>query len=155
MDDKDAAAVLTVILYTGCRAGEALAYTGAQRDGDTWTLPVTKSGQQHRIFLSPAAKAALERDAFTLRKERLGEAQRELVAKLGHPRWTPHDLRRSAATWWGEQGATNELLDRLLNHSSASRVQKTYNTARLDKPAKEAWTAWATYLDVLRSGVDK
>lgn len=53
-----------------------------------------------------------------------GRDRAQKIAGIAH--WTPHDLRRTAATQLGKLGATDELVDRILNHA-LPRVRGTYN----------------------------
>lgn len=41
-------------------------------------------------------------------------------------RWTPHDLRRTAATMMAELGVSGDVIDECLNHQIESRVRRTY-----------------------------
>ncbi len=48
----------------------------------------------------------------------------DLCKELGLPRVTPHGLRHSGTELWVEQGASEEDLVRLLNHSGAAAVRR-------------------------------
>jgi len=52
-------------------------------------------------------------------------------------RWTPHDLRRSAATLMAELGVSGDVIDECLNHIIESRVRRVYvRNRRLSDQAK-------------------
>ena len=50
--------------------------------------------------------------------------------------FTLHDLRRTLATWLGE------------NHV-AGGIRKAYNTARYNAPAREWWKRWGQHVEEL------
>lgn len=51
-------------------------------------------------------------------------------------RWTPHDLRRTAATIMAGLGISGDVIDECLNHVIESRVRRTY--VRNRRPAEQA-----------------
>lgn len=53
--------------------------------------------------------------------------------------WTPHDLRRTAATMMGELGVVGEVIERCLNHVEQNKLKRTYQRHELRKEQKEAW----------------
>ena len=55
---------------------------------------------------------------------------------LGGERWTPHDLRRTAATTMAQLGISSDVIDECLNHVIESRVRRTYIRDR--RPAEQA-----------------
>jgi integrase len=61
--------------------------------------------------------------------------------KLGIDHFTPHDLRRTAATFMAEMGEMDEVIDAILNHSKQG-VIKVYNQYRYDKEKQAALEAW-------------
>jgi integrase len=75
--------------------------------------------------------------------ERLPRIMARLCKKLGiSPPVRPHDLRRSAATWLGELGYTDQAIGRILGHTDRG-VIKTYNRYSYDNENKAAWGALA------------
>jgi integrase len=113
---RDAATALRLILVTSARPGMVAGMVGAElRDlrgpsehGPHWSLPAErmKAGSAFITPLSPLAldllrphlKADPTAPVFDLYRHDLQEAARRIVAGLGMARWTPHDLRRTAAT---------------------------------------------------------
>ncbi len=61
--------------------------------------------------------------------------------RLGIDTFTPHDLRRTAATMLSEIGFLDEIIDAVLNHTKQG-VIKTYNRNRYDKEKQQALEAW-------------
>jgi len=60
--------------------------------------------------------------------------------KLGVPDFTPHDLRRTAATFMSQIGFMDEVIDAVLNHTKQG-VIATYNLNRYDKEKQLALEA--------------
>jgi hypothetical protein len=61
--------------------------------------------------------------------------------------WTPHDLRRTAATMMQALGIAPEVIDRCQNHVLAgSRVRRHYMIHEYDKEKCEAWERLGTAL---------
>jgi integrase len=70
-----------------------------------------------------------------LRLKNRSKETRALVLPGG--RWTPHDLRRSAATLMAELGVSGDVIDECLNHVIESRVRRVYvRNRRLSDQAK-------------------
>ena len=55
--------------------------------------------------------------------------------------FTPHDLRRTAATFMAESGELDEVIDAVLNHSKQGII-KVYNLYRYDREKQHALQAW-------------
>lgn len=70
---------------------------------------------------------------------------------LGVPPFTPHDLRRTAATCMAEAGEMDEVIDAILNHVKQG-VIKVYNLYRYDKEKRLALESWARKLTSIISG---
>lgn len=63
------------------------------------------------------------------------------------PSFSVHDLRRSAATAWGEYLKTEpHVIERMLNHQSLKLVA-TYQRAIYADEQKSAWLAWGTLVE--------
>ncbi len=61
--------------------------------------------------------------------------------RLGIDQFTPHDLRRTAATFMGGMGYMDEIIDAILNHVKQGII-RTYNRHGYDKEKQEALEAW-------------
>jgi integrase len=71
--------------------------------------------------------------------------------KLGIDQFTPHDLRRTAATFLAEMGTMDEVIDAVLNHAKQG-VIKVYNQYRYDKEKQMALEAWERKLNSIIAG---
>ena len=127
-------------MVAGMVGSELRDLNGPSEHGPHWSLPAErmKSGAAFITPVSPLAlrllRPHLKDDPaarlFDLHDDQLHESARRIVAKLGMLRWTPHDLRRSAATILDRKGYSLEQIGALLAHTSKG-VTAVY--ARWDK----------------------
>jgi hypothetical protein len=71
--------------------------------------------------------------------------------KLGIEQFTPHDLRRTAATFLAKMGNMDEVIDAVLNHAKQG-VIKVYNQYRYDTEKQKALESWERKLNSIISG---
>lgn len=71
--------------------------------------------------------------------------------RLGIDQFTPHDLRRTAATFMASMGFMDEIIDAVLNHKKQGIIQ-TYNRHKYDKEKQTALEAWERKLISIISG---
>jgi integrase len=142
--DNDAQ-VLKLAFLTACRIGEALAWAPGQVVGNVWTIPDTKSGRPHTVPLSAQAAMLLPLPALPVyvslvyRQKRLGVT------------WTPHDLRRTAATMMREAGVPVHDVESVLNHAPPRLVRVYQRHDPLNEKAA-ALAALADRLDEILAG---
>jgi integrase len=101
------------------------------RDGqhhiDLKTVTKQVGDRQHRFKARKALKGRRNDDSFVLANGDNGE-------------WTPHDLRRTAATMMQALGISPDVIDRCQNHVLAgSRVRRHYLTHEYDDEKRDAW----------------
>lgn len=112
------AASFKLRLLTAQRGIEVLSLEWDQIDGDWWTIPphVAKNGLAHRVPLSVPAQEVMEAirpqssETWVFPSPRgdgplrwVQKASRQLRGKTSFD-WTPHDLRRTAATYMASMG---------------------------------------------------
>ena len=142
-----------------------------------WVLPGerAKNGQEHTFYLSAEAVRLLEsmtlisnsewvfesdrkagqaihKDSLTTALQRLqGRAEDniapdEILAAM-QP-FTVHDLRRSAATAWGEHLKIQpHIIERMLNHLPENQLIATYQRASYAEEQRQAWAAWGEMVE--------
>ena len=145
----DAATALRLILVTAARPGMVRGMVGSElRDlrgpsehGPHWSLPAERM-KAGSAFITPLSGLALEllrphlkadparAGCSICRRHHLHQAAQRIVAGLGMERWTPHDLRRTAATILDRAGYSLEQIGALLAHT---RKGVTAVYARWDK----------------------
>jgi integrase len=69
-------------------------------------------------------------------------------------KWTPHDLRRTAATLMTALGVLPEVAEKCLNHTEESRVKRTYQRYSYESEKREAWWLLGERLDLLTRNDD-
>ena len=151
------AAVLRFTLTTAQRPGECARLEWTEIDRDWWTIPgeKTKNRKSHRVPLTPLALEILEtqprrnRWAFPSRYRKLDQPTTtaaistavHLNDDFGIPHWTPHDLRRTAASEMARLGVTEFVIGRILNHAEPG-VTKVYNRYSYDGEKRAALEKW-------------
>lgn len=151
------AAAWRLVLLTAQRPGEVLSMRWRDLEQDSrgwwWNIPaeLTKTNRAHRVPLSPQALAVIEAlrpltsssewvlasRAEGKRLTWLSHSSVRLREWSGLPHFTPHDFRRTAATWLGRSGVRPDTIDQLLNHA-AGRISRTYNRAGYDAEKRQA-----------------
>jgi len=71
--------------------------------------------------------------------------------RLGIDHFTPHDLRRTAATFMASMGFMDEIIDAVLNHVKKGII-RTYNRHDYDKEKRQALEAWERKLLSITTG---
>ena len=66
--------------------------------------------------------------------------------------WTPHDLRRTAATAMAELGTTSDIIKRCLNQGDDDKLKRIYQRHEFTKEKCEAWRSLGEHIhNLLRS----
>jgi len=73
--------------------------------------------------------------------------------RLKVDQFTPHDLRRTAATFMGGMGFMDEVIDAVLNHVKQGII-RTYNRHGYDKEKQQALEAWERKLNSIITGAE-
>jgi integrase len=167
--------ILKLLLLTGARANEIAALKWDEIKGDMIVLPAerTKNNRSHIIPLSGPALAILaaqprSTDDFVFgrvngrpfsgwgaSKIHADECIEKAAGKpLDH--WTPHDLRRSAATMMAEPPLSIQphIIEAVLNHVSGHKagVAGIYNRASYEAEKRTALCRWAEHLAAIIEG---
>jgi integrase len=58
---------------------------------------------------------------------------------LAGGRWTPHDLRRTAATLMGGLEVAPDTIEKCLNHTEENKVKRIYQRQELKTEQAQAW----------------
>jgi integrase len=151
-----------MILLSGQRPSEVLSMRRGHLHAKTWRIPAAITKSKRRVHVVPVTQAMqkiidgrpdgdlLFPDSSgdkPLAHARLSRALQEARANEDGPlhgiaAFSPHDLRRTAATHLGALGYLDAEIGILLNHSSAG-VTKLYNRGDASshrlRPMLEAW----------------
>lgn len=163
---------LQFTLATAARGGEVIGLHAREIDVEarSWTIPSdrTKSGRAHTIPLSPLAWNILVQafrtaptlwacyafpmrgnDTRPMERASMTRAMNKICRAYGIARATPHDLRRTAATYMASEriGIAPHVLTALLGHAAdGARVTQVYNRHRYDSEKRQALEAWAAVM---------
>lgn len=152
-------------LVTAQRCGEALSLRWAEVDlaAGWWTIPAAKAknGKSHRVPLSPqaldllAAARALNPDRQVVFPSHLGDRPmvetavgRALFRNLAQfpvAPFTPHDLRRTAASHMTGIGVSRLVVSKILNHAEQG-VTAVYDRHSYDAEKRDALERWGRRL---------
>ncbi|CAN0620158.1 Site-specific recombinase XerD [Burkholderia multivorans] len=178
---RSTAHALWIMLATCCRIGELTNARIADVDLDagTWTLPDSKNGKPHTIYLSefatrhfrqlialsdsptwllPAARndgavcsKSITKQVYDRQRGKQKTNGTALTSSLCLPggAWVPHDLRRTGATVMGELGVDGDVIEKCLNHTEENRVKRVYQRAVRKEEQAEAWRRLGDRLDLL------
>lgn len=170
------AVAIKILILTGARRGEVVAMRWEEVDLDNkiWYLDETrtKNRQAHTIYLSDFAinlikslqpitgnslfifdtgkgsKGHINQDSLTraLSRLRVNTTRNNLL--FGLKPFTIHDLRRSAATAWGEYlKIAPHIIERMLNHQPLNKLVATYQQASYLEEQKITWLSWSKMVE--------
>jgi integrase len=166
--EKYTTLALKLQLITAQRKGEV---AGAEwvnfdlKDG-WWTIPAEKSknGFPHRVPLSPLAMETLNeleeltgssrwlfpspRDGQHIAETSVDHAVRENAEHFEVDHFTPHDLRRTAASMMTASGIQRMTVSKILNHVESS-VTAVYDRHSYDNEKRGALSSWGLLLETI------
>lgn len=138
-------ALLRFLLLTGLRIAEA--QKGLQV-GNRWVVPAqfSKNGTEHWVHLTSLAKEQLETPFNVSTTAVQAWVKRHLKNAKIDPRWTPHDLRRTAVTRMNEAGVDPFAAERTIGHTLPTKMMVVYNQATYENERVEAMERLATHI---------
>lgn len=162
-------AILTFVILTACRSGEARAMRWSEVDLQRriWTIPADKmkAGVQHRVplsnqamtvlntmrwlhkdlvFPSPRKQIVLSDMALTSLLRRV-EAESDVPGRVA----TAHGFRSSFRDWCSEHGYPRDLAERALAHTVQNKVEAAYHRTDLLEQRRPMMQAWGDFVMVL------
>jgi integrase len=156
--------LVTLLLLHGTRIGETVQAKWEHFDlkGRVWRIPATdtKNKKEHTLPLSEVAinklklykkqQRSIKASTYlfpqksNLRKPITGSQGSSMVREISKGKWSAHDIRKFARTWWMENGIDYMVGELLLNHT-LNKLDKTYiQTLALNKcrDALHDWSEW-------------
>jgi integrase len=105
-------------------------------------------GYIHTDAISRAIRRLMIKDKVTKKsKKETRQDVTEPPLKDMKP-FTPHDLRRSAATAWGMHLNTHpHVIEFMLNHKPKDKLHETYQHARYINEQKNTWIKWGEMVE--------
>jgi integrase len=146
--------LIKFLLVTAQRRSEGASLKHGDILGGRWKQTTNKAERPHSLVLPPLALQQIGRGdpnalVFAGVKGQLkgfSKLKRRLDKVAGVPDWSPHDLRRSAATCLQGCGVRNEVVEAILNHAVPG-VAQVYLRAEFEKEKAEALRVWAIELE--------
>jgi integrase len=155
--------IFRLILLTGQRPMEVAKMEWTEVRGSIWQLPKekTKNAKEHVIPLADLALECLNKCLHIRKSVQVFPGQRgshvmprtlqhvseRAIRDLKIQPFTPHDLRRTAATCVRKLGFSRDVVARMLNHTTGG-VTAVYDRHDLLPELKEAMHAWSD--DIMR-----
>lgn len=157
--------LLTFLILTACRSGEARGATWAEIDLDAavWTIGKErmKADREHTVPLAPAVVALL-RGQQGLHGELVFPSVRGLLASdmtltaflrrhqvpsdtAGRVA-TAHGFRSSFRDWAAENGHERDLAEYALAHSVGTQTERAYQRSKLLEQRRPMMEAWASFV---------
>lgn len=165
---------LQLQLLTACRIGEIIGARFSELDGKGWLeIPPErmKKGRPHRVWLGGTTASAMiarlrqfadgspflfpgetRRNDAHLTKSAAYTALTRSMAALGLAHCSTHDLRRTAATRFGEIGIPPHIIARLLSHQEGGITTAHYNRFSYDAEKARALERWEARLLEITEG---
>jgi integrase len=167
--------LIQLLMLTGQRRDEVgeMQWSEIDLQNRTWTIPRerVKNDQAHVVPLSEPAVAILSVlpridgkvgyvfttngstpvSGFANAKERIDARILQELSGDVLPRWTLHDLRRTAASGMARLGIAVHVVEAVLNHRSGTikGVAAVYNRYSYDGEKRKALEAWGRQIDAL------
>ncbi len=152
---------LRLILVTAQRPGEVVGMKWSEIDGDWWTIPSekAKNRQAHRVYITPFAREVLGSsgsgyvftspsgvghihiNALSRAVRRSYELDKNGNKKISIDHFTPHDLRRTAASLMTGIGISRLVVAKILNHVERG-VTAIYDRHSYDREKQQALERW-------------
>ncbi|MEC4749074.1 tyrosine-type recombinase/integrase [Methylomicrobium sp. Wu6] len=76
-------------------------------------------------------------------------SQHKDALRLTGGKWTPHDLRRTGATFMGNLGISPDVIEKCLNHTEQNKMKRVYQRQELKAEQAEAWRKLGERLEIL------
>ena len=157
------------LLLSAQRRSEVAEMRYEEIDDDTWEIPSkrTKNEKSHTVPLTPLMKKIIGSEqqnigyVFSVNGKNpinnIGRAAEKLRNFMNEnssqdiPNWTPHDLRRTAASEMAKAGIYVEVIEKVQNRSGGklSGVAGIYNRYDYAKEKREALTLWCQTIERL------
>jgi integrase len=154
------AKALEFTILTAARSGEVIGARWSEFDIDAkaWTIPAArmKAGREHRVPLSDAAMAIVEKMAAirtsdyvfpgSRRGRPLSPSFYDLLRRRGRKGLTGHGFRSTFASWAAEcTDYPYEVREMALSHRVGSAVERAYQRSDLFAKRRELMDAWGRY----------
>src|SRR5262245_41365346 len=153
------AQVVKLCLVTAQRVGEVAGIAPSELDlaKRMWNIPAarSKNGHPHSVPLSPLALEIIGEAPTSLSRSHVTNAVGDGQARIGLPKWTCHDLRRTALTGMAQLRVPPIVIGHVANHRTTTKAGATlgvYVRHEYEREKRDALELWADRLEAIVSG---
>jgi integrase len=154
------AGALELTILTAARTGEVIGarWNEIDRQAKVWTVPAErmKAGRDHRVPLSAAALAVLERMQKVRQNDYVFAGERRamlsntsmlmLLRRMDRGDLTAHGFRSTFRTWAAERtGFPREVVEAALAHVVGDATEQAYQRGDLFEKRRRLMDAWAAF----------
>ncbi|MHA3978755.1 tyrosine-type recombinase/integrase [Halovulum sp. GXIMD14794] len=150
-----AARALEFLILTAARSGEVRGAKPDEIQGDVWIVPAErmKAGKEHRVPLSPAALAVLEKlpkgSTYLFPAPRggmLSDMSISAVCRRMKVEAVPHGFRSTFRDWIGERTEyPNEVAEKALAHTIRNKSEAAYRREDMLDRRRPLMNEWAAF----------
>lgn len=149
---------LRLIILTGLRPGEVAGMRFTEIEGDWLQISADrmKSRKPHSVYVRPIIFEIMKMRGLDsefvfatdtgspIRRDSLTTYAKRLAIQIKMQHFSPHDLRRSASTHWGEKlGAPPHIVEKMLAHAPDNKLQQVYQRGQYRDEMSLIWQRWA------------
>jgi integrase len=147
------ARALEFTILTAVRTGDILNARWDQIDGDTWKVPITKTGKEHRVPLSGPARGILDRlprvNEYLFPGDRGGQMYEGSMLRWLHDLGVDvsvHGFRSTFRDWAAETTAyPNHVVEQALAHAIGNGIEAAYRRGDLFEKRRRLMQDWSDY----------
>ena len=137
--------------FLGNRLSKGRVVRGRTKSGRPKVLPL--STQAANLFAEAVANAGKRARIFDVAEGRavsyaMARACRR-IGLVGERSASPHDFRRTVATWLADRGERSEVIEAILGHAPQGVTRRHYNLSLFLPFIGQAMQRWAHHLDTL------
>ena len=114
---------------------------------ELWRKAIQLAGEAEYVFPARGNRKSIqEAGCLHIRPHSVSQAMRRLSAAVAVEDVHLHDMRRSIATWCGDNGVRPDVIERILSHKPRDVTRRHYNFAGMDELVRDALQAWADHI---------
>ena len=119
---------------------------------EDWCFP-NRNLDSH-VCVKTVTKQVSDRQLLEDTKPMSNRTSNTKALMLSSGKWTPHDLRKTAATLMTALGVLPDIADKCLNHKEPNRMRRTYLLHSYDKEKQVAWETLGGRLQILTANMN-
>lgn len=137
-------------IYLSKLAKDLIKYSKEFNNGSEYVFDtgLNARGHIHTDAITRAIRRLMIKDKVIKKSKKINQIQDTEPPLKDMKLFTPHDLRRSAATAWGMHlNAQPHVIEFMLNHKPLDKLVETYQHARYVNEQKDTWITWGELVE--------